>query len=330
MDYGFFLPARGPLATRESIQTLVRRAEDLGFAYLGVPDHIVIPRDIEPRYPYSESGEFPGGASGDCLDQLAVLAFIAGQTSSIRLLTSIMVMPHRSPVLAAKLLATIDVLSGGRLTVGCGVGWMREEFEAIGAPPFDERGRVGNEYLRVFKELWTAADPHFDGAYARFSDISFLPKPVQEPHPPIWIGGESVPAMKRAARLGDGWYPIGSNPNYPLDTAERYRAALDRLSAYAAEADRDLAEIDLGYAAMRWGNPAYGTARPGEGEEAEFLAGGERRILTGSPQQIAGDIEALRDAGVRHLIMNFQRPTPEETSDGMGRLADEVLPLVQD
>ena len=328
MDYGFFLPARGPLATRTSIQTLVRRAEDLGFAYVGVPDHIVIPCDIEPRYPYSESGAFPGGQSGDCLDQLAVLAFIAGQTSKIRLLTSIMVVPHRSPVLAAKLLATIDVLSVGRLTVGCGVGWMREEFEAIGAPPFDERGRVGNEYLRVFKELWTAAAPHFDGAYVRFSNISFLPKPMQKPYPPIWIGGESVPAMKRAARLGDGWYPIGSNPNYPLDTVERYQTALDRLRAYAAEAGRDFAEIELCYAAMRWGNPAYGTASPSEGEDAEFLAGSERRILTGSPQQIAGDIEALRDAGVRHLIMNFQRPTPEETSDGMARFADEVLPLI--
>ena len=310
MDYGFYLPMRGPMATSDGIEAMARRGEELGFAYIAVPDHIVIPRDIESRYPYTESGEFRWGQHGDCLEQLAVLAFLAARTSRIRLLTSIMVVPHRNPVFAAKALATVDILSGGRLTVGCGVGWMREEFEAIGTPPFAERGRVADEYLRVFKELWTSDAPNFDGAYARFANVTFLPKPVQKPHPPLWIGGESVPAMKRAARLGDGWYPINGNPRYPLDTLERYQEALGRLRGYAEDNDRDLADLDLGYAALRWGDDAG----PG--------------LLRGSAREIADDIAGLADAGVRHLVLAFERATLDKTLERLEGFANEVIPLV--
>ena len=310
MDYGFYLPMRGPIATSDGIEAMARRGEELGFAYIAVPDHIVIPRDIESRYPYSESGEFRWGQHGDCLEQLAVLSFLAARTSRIRLLTSIMVVPHRNPVFTAKALATVDILSGGRLTVGCGVGWMREEFEAIGTPPFAERGRVADEYLRVFKELWTSDAPNFHGDYARFSDVVFLPQPVQKPHPPLWIGGESVPAMKRAARLGDGWYPINGNPRHPLDTLERYQEALGRLRGYAEDNDRDFADLDLGYAALRWGED------PGPG------------LLRGSAREIADDIARLADAGVRHLVLAFERATLDKTLERMEGFANEVIPLV--
>ncbi len=310
MDYGFYLPMRGPMATSDGIEAMARRGEELGFSYIAVPDHIVIPRDIESRYPYTESGEFRWGQHGDCLEQLAVLAFLAARTSRIRLLTSIMVVPHRNPVFAAKALATVDILSGGRLTVGCGVGWMREEFEAIGTPPFAERGRVVDEYLRVFKELWCSEEPVFDGAYARFANVTFLPKPVQKPHPPLWIGGESVPAMKRAARLGDGWYPINGNPRYPLDTLERYQEALGRLRGYAEDNDRALADLDLGYAALRWGDDSG----PG--------------LLRGSAREIADDIAGLADAGVRHLVLAFERATLEATLERLEGFANEVIPLV--
>jgi alkanesulfonate monooxygenase SsuD/methylene tetrahydromethanopterin reductase-like flavin-dependent oxidoreductase (luciferase family) len=124
-----------------------------------------------------------------------------------------MVVPHRPPVLTAKILATIDVLSKGRLIVGCGVGWMREEFEAIGAPPYDKRGAVSDEYIRAFKELWTSDNPTFSGKYCSFANVAFAPKPLQKPHPPIWVGGESPVALRRAGRLADAWYPIGSNPS---------------------------------------------------------------------------------------------------------------------
>ena len=130
MEFGFGLPTRGPMAAPQSLATLARTGEELGFAIISVSDHVIIPKAINSTYPYNESGTFAGSPSGECLEQLSLLSFLVGVTSSAKLLTSVMVLPHRPPVLTAKMLATIDVLSNGRLIIGCGVGWMREEFEA--------------------------------------------------------------------------------------------------------------------------------------------------------------------------------------------------------
>src|SRR6202162_1398314 len=137
MRYGFYLPTRGACATAEALEALLGRGEALGFASVMIADHIVFPMQIASRYPYTVSGDFPGG--GDALDQLSLLAFAAGRARALRLVTSVMIVPHRNPVLTAKMLATIDVLSRGRVTVGIGVGWLREEFEALGAADFDRR-----------------------------------------------------------------------------------------------------------------------------------------------------------------------------------------------
>jgi probable F420-dependent oxidoreductase len=290
----------------------------MGFNIISVSDHVVIPKSIDSRYPYSESGEFAGRDSGDCLEQLTTLSFLANATSSIRLLTSVMVLPHRNPVLTAKMLATIDVLSQGRLNVGCGVGWMQEEFEALGAPPYDERGAVGDEYIRIFKELWTRDDPSFEGTYCSFSDITFLPKPVQKPHPPIWIGGESPPALRRAAQLGDVWYPIGSNPRFPVGTPAAYQEAVTHLYRFADAMKRDASTIDLAYSAS-WLND----------REAQTLPDGKRRPLTGTPDEVADDIKAFADVGVRHFMFNFQSETLEATLARMERFATTVRPRVE-
>ena len=150
-----------------------------------------------------------------------------------------MVVPQRHPVLTAKMLATIDVLSKGRLIVGCGVGWLKEEFEALGAPPFAERGRATDEYLDAMKALWTQDAPKFAGKHASFDDVIFAPKPVRKPHPPIWIGGESAVALKRTVRVGDGWYPASNNPQHRLDTPERLAAGVAELHSTAKAAGRD-------------------------------------------------------------------------------------------
>ena len=316
MEFGFGAPTRGPLATPENLLTLAQKGQELGFGIMTVSDHVVVPNDIASRYPYTESGEFPGGA-GQYLEQLTALAYLAGLTSAIRLLTSVMVLPHRAPVLSAKMLATIDVLSGGRLIVGCGVGWMREEFEALGAPPYEERGAVGDEYVRIFKELWTSDNPSFDGKYASFSDVSFLPKPIQKPHPPIWFGGESPPALRRVARLGDAWYPIGNNPRYPVRDPEQFAAYVRRIHRYAEDAGRDPSEIDLAYSAG-WYND----------REARIIDG-QRQLFTGTPEQVAGDIKAFEDAGVRHMMLGFQADTLKETLERMERFANDVKPLTE-
>src|SRR6185295_10578654 len=245
MKYGLTLPGRGLQATPDNLAIIAKRAEELGYYMVLFGDHLVVPRDITSTYPYTADGAFPGSSSGEAMEQLTVLAFLAGQTRTIRLVTSVIIVPHRNPLVAAKALATLDVLSKGRVVVGVGVGWMREEFQALGLPPFAERGAVTDEYIRAFKELWTSDNPTFEGKYCRFADISFLPKPIQKPHPPIWVGGESRRALRRTAQLGNAWYPIDSNPQFPMGEPAQLTAGLQRLAAYANEAGRDPAEIEI-------------------------------------------------------------------------------------
>jgi probable F420-dependent oxidoreductase len=155
-------------------------------------------------------GEHPGSAESNLFEPLSSLAFLAGKTSTIRLGVGVLIVPYRNPVLTAKMLAMIDVFSQGRLTVGVGAGWMREEFVALSAPPFETRGRVTDEYVRQYVSLWTG-DPtgaSAGGSGSHVPDVGFLPRPVQQPHPPIWVGGNGPAAMRRAARLGAGWMPV--------------------------------------------------------------------------------------------------------------------------
>jgi probable F420-dependent oxidoreductase len=316
MDVGLTIPTRGPLAAPDGIETLVRRAEELGFAHLSVSDHLVVPRSIGSRYPYSESGAWPGAASGECLEQFTLLAYLAAISSKPRLITAVAVIPYRGAVHTAKIAATIDVLSEGRMVLGAGAGWLKEEFEALGAPPFEERGRVTDEYLQAFKILWTEDAPRFEGRHVRFANISFLPKPVQKPHPPIWVGGESAPALRRTVRHGDAWFPIGNNPRHPLDTAARLAEGIRRLHQVAEQHGRDPSSIGLAYYAG-WFDET----------KTVQLEDGQRHLLTGSPAQIAEDIAALGDLGVRDLVLNLQRDTLERSLASMQHFADEIRPL---
>lgn len=317
MQFGFDLPLRGPLATPEMMTRIATEAEAMGFGYATVSDHIIFPATITARYPYSETGAFPNMGAGDVYDQLTAIAFLAARTTKLRFLTSVMVVPHRPAVLTAKVIATIDVLSGGRITIGCGAGWLKEEFEAIGAPPFDARGEATNEYLAAFKELWTKDSPRFQGKHVKFDNILFAPKPVQKPHPPLWIGGESAPALRRAAKLGDGWYPIGTNPQFPLDTLDRYRAAVARLHGLLKEQRRDPKAFTLGYrCAIPWGG------------EAAKASDGTRRLFTGDAATVAADIRAMRETGVTSLDFRMAAPTLDGMLANMKRFRDEVMAKV--
>jgi probable F420-dependent oxidoreductase len=318
MDFGVATVSRGECATREGYLAVAEAAEGLGFGFVSVNDHVVVPRDIASRYPYSETGEWAARTAGECLDQLATLAFLAGRTERVNLLTSVMVVPQRHPVLTAKMLATIDLLSAGRLIVGCGAGWMKEEFEALGAPPFAERGRATDEYLDAFKALWTEDAPSFAGKHVRFGDVIFAPKPARKPHPPIWIGGESAVALKRTVRVGEGWYPASNNPQARLDTPERLAAGVAELHKTARAAGRDPKSIDIGYLVL-W--PVDWTAH----KSPE----GARRLFTGSSADMAVDAAALAKVGVRHVALTFQTGTVAETLARMHKFAAEVMPLVR-
>ena len=308
MKYGFTLPGRGQLATPERLGIIAKKGEEFGFDTLLTGDHILVPKNISSVYPYTEGGEFPGSGSGESMEQITLLSYIAGQTSKIRLVTSVLIVPHRNPLIAAKSLATLDVLSGGRLVVGVGVGWMREEFQALGLPPFEERGAVTDEYIRAFKVLWTEDEPHFDGKYISFDDISFLPKPAQKPHPPIWVGGESRPALRRTAELADGWYPLGSNPTFPMGTPEQLQAGLDRLAQYAQRFGRDPSTIETIY-------------RTHQFELQTEAAGPDRLPFVGDADQIAEDILQYQEMGVTSMIWDFLRQTDD---------LDSMLGLMED
>ncbi|HUG37958.1 MAG TPA: LLM class F420-dependent oxidoreductase, partial [Candidatus Limnocylindrales bacterium] len=294
--------------TADALETYVTRGEALGFTSVMIADHIVFPTVINSKYPYTVSGAFPG--QGDALELLALMSFVAGKTRRLRLVSSVMILPYRNPVLTAKALATIDVLSNGRVTVGAGVGWLREEFEALDAPDFDRRGAVSDEYIRIFKTLWTSSPASFSGEFYRFTDLRCEPAPVQKPHPPIWIGGHSRPALRRAARLGDGWHPVGANPAVPLPPAE-LKVSLDELYRLTEAERRDPRSLTISFKA-----PVYDTEMKDPG--------GARRPFSGSPDQIMADIDAYARLGVSEFIFDFRSDSLAQSLDRMERLAATV------
>ena len=310
MKFGFDIPTRGSLATPEIITAIAQKGEMLGFSTAYVNDHIVVPQNIRSQYPYSKDGHWPGGEFDEAMDVLSILAFLASATSAVRLLTSVMVLPYRQPVVAAKMISTIDILSNGRVTIGCGAGWMEEEFLAVGAPPFAERGKSTDEYLEVFREIWTKNTPAYNGTYTQFSNISARPKPKQVPLP-IWIGGESRPALRRTVKYGDGWYPIGYNPRFPIDTLTRFTKRLAILREEAEKLGRDPVTLALAY---------NSTWFKGVGDPVDV--DGERRLFTGDLSDIASDILALGELGVSNIMFRFDRNTLSQTEDTMSSFAD--------
>lgn len=319
MDLGLHLGTRGAAATPEGLSALARRADQLGYAYLGFSDHIVFTRTSDSTYPYSASGAHPVSGSGFCLEQLTCLTFAAAVTSGIRLLTSVMVVPHRPAILAAKVLATADILSKGRVTVGVGTGWLAEEMAALGSPPYDKRGTATNEYIAAFRTLWKDAVPELDGVYARIpKGVVFEPKPPQQPGLPIWVGGEGAAARRRAGRLGDGWYPTLRNPREPLDTPVAFAKALTDVHVQAELAGRDPKSVDVAVFA------------PGASLGRAFQHRDGRRVaFTGSAQEIIADALGFKAEGVRHLVVNFEGDDLNQALDRVEGFARDVMPALR-
>lgn len=314
MKFGLSTLTRGLLTTREAYQAVAKAAEGAGFDFLSVSDHIVVPAELKSAYPYAAGGLFGAAEHGHCLDQLATIAFLAGSTERLRLLTSVLVVPHRPAILAAKLLATIDVLSKGRLIVGAGAGWMREEFALLDLP-FEARGSVTDEYLEAFRELWTKDRPVYSGKHVRFADLLFYPKPLQQPHPPIWIGGESPAALKRAIRLADAWYPGNNNQRRPLDTPARLAAAIAALRVDCEQAGRDPGQLGISLLVQD----------PFEWSAHKTQDGSGRRLFTGSADEMVGDAGALAAIGVGHVAVRLGGQSIAEAVARIERFGAEVI-----
>lgn len=230
MQFGVVLPQFGALArppdVTHHIRTVAQTAERLGYDVLWTADHIIFPQTITTPYPYG--GRFPYPTTDPILGIIATLSYVAALTARITLGSSVLVLPYRNPVVLAKELASLDVLSGGRLLLGVAAGWLKEEFDMLGVP-FHERGRRTDEYIDLLRVLWTQDRATFHGRSFTMTDAACFPKPVQQPQPPIWIGGGSPAALRRVARRGDGWIavPRSSLDDLANDIQEIRRLATD-------------------------------------------------------------------------------------------------------
>ncbi len=262
------------------------------------------------KYPYDASGNHP--STGDAIEPLSLMAFAAGRTSTLRFVTSVLILPHRNPVLAAKMIATIDVLSQGRVTLGIGVGWLREEFEALDAADFDRRGAVSDEYLAIYKKLWGPGPVEHQGTYCSFAPLRCEPRPVQRPHPPIWVGGHSRAALRRTARFADGWHPLGT-----VATAElrppAFAGMVDELKRMTEAEGRDFASITIAFVARLRETP-------------QPIDAADRMPFSGSAAQLIEDVETYRKLGVSHLSFDFRAATLAETQARMDWFAAAVMP----
>ena len=314
MKFGLHFGSRGVAGEPDSLKAIAQKAEALGYEHFGMSDHVIVATEVESAYPYSKTGRFFAQDSGISLEQVTALSFVAAATSNIRLLTSVLVLPHRHPVLAAKMLSTVDVLSKGRLTAGVGVGWMSEEILLLGGPPFVERAKASDEYIEAFRELWTSEAPEQRGSYTDFQNLMFAPKPAQKPHAPIWVGGETKAARKRAGRLGDGWYPVANNPQLPLDTPELYGEALAHVHGVAAQAGREPDGIIGALLAIYC---SIGSEQEGYN--------GDRQTFTGSAQAIIDDIAQFQEHGLEHFLIGGDGSDLQGTNDRLEQFATEVM-----
>ncbi|MEZ5817372.1 MAG: LLM class F420-dependent oxidoreductase [Hyphomicrobiaceae bacterium] len=309
MRYGFYLPTRGPLANRHDLSAILQAAERLGFHSAMVADHIILPTKIESQYPYTVKGNFV--SQSECFEQLSLMAFVAGRTEKLRIVSSVMIVPHRNPVFNAKALATIDVLSGGRLTVGVGVGWLEEEFKALQAADFKHRGAVTDEYIDIFRKLWTGKPVAYEGRFYSFDEVVCDPKPIQANGPPIWIGGHSGPALRRVARLGDGWHPVGATAASPLPP-EEMRQKLGEIERMMTAAGRDFSQLEVSYKA-----PIYDGGVPPPGEA--------RRLFTGGPSAALEDIAKFENLGVDELVFDFRGASLNECVERMQEFSENII-----
>lgn len=226
MKFGIFLPAANPFCTGEYLHAVGTGAEERGIDSVWAPEHVVLFDDYDSSYPYSDDGQIPGFPGSGMLDPFGVLTFVAACTTTVRIGTAICLVPQRNPVYTSSEVATLDWLSGGRFDFGIGVGWLREEFEALGVP-FEKRGLRTDEYLRLLKALWTEEVVDFDGEFHSVRKVRQDPKPVQSPHPPILVGGESDAAMRRVAHHGDGWFGWNHLPDTAATHIEKLKGHLE-------------------------------------------------------------------------------------------------------
>jgi probable F420-dependent oxidoreductase len=279
MRIGINLINFGPGVTPESLARSVELAESLGYHLVMISDHVAITPDVQARYP------------APFYDPFTTLGWLAALTRRAELGTTVIILPYRHPLETARMAANLDRLSGGRLILGIGVGWAKQEFDALGVA-FHQRGAITNDYLAAIKTAWTHDVASHRGRFVSFTDVHTTPRPVRAPHPPIWVGGASDAALRRAVRYGDGWHPIRNRIDWLRDKG------LPRLREIA-EAERMPAPALCPRIRLR--------LTPSPLAEEQRVAG------EGSLDQVRADLEALQALGARYVLLDTYADDPEAT-----------------
>ena len=306
LDVGIY----GRLATRDHILELAALAEASGWESIWVADHVIFPATVTSRYPYNATGSFPVDMTQEpLLEPLATMGVLVGATHRVKIGTAVLVMPYRNPVLLARMLVTLDVLSGGRMIVGAGVGWLAEEFAALEARPFAARGRVTDESIEIVKRLCQGGEVTFQGQHYHLDPMVSNPGSVQRPHPPILIGGTSRAALQRVARVGDGWLSTGLPP-------KRLRERLRLLHTLCEAHGRSLADLRLCHKLFL----NIGEARQG--------ADGRRDAGTGAPSEIVEDLRRLVDLGYGSVIVRYRGSDAAEQRQQLRIFISDIMSKV--
>jgi probable F420-dependent oxidoreductase len=237
MKFGFIPINIGESARPEVLAPLVQKAEAVGVESLWTFEHTIVPLEYSSRYPYNKSGKMAAEPETEFVDPLIALAFAAAHSKRVRLATGVNILAQANPLLLAKQAASIDHLSGGRLMLGLGVGWLQEEFRAMGVP-FERRGARADDYIVAMKKVWSGEVVEHHSEFLDWTNFKSHPVPTQRPHPPLIIGGDSPAALRRVARLGDGWFAVDTNP-------DTLKGRLAELKLLAKEAGRDPAQIEI-------------------------------------------------------------------------------------
>ncbi|HXH83161.1 MAG TPA: TIGR03619 family F420-dependent LLM class oxidoreductase [Candidatus Tectomicrobia bacterium] len=299
MRIGVNLLNFGPAATVEALGRWTQLAEALGYHFVMISDHVAMTPDVVARYP------------APFYDPFVTLGWLAGLTRRVELGTTVAILPYRHPLLTARLAANVDRISGGRFIFGVGVGWARQEFEALGVP-FERRGAMSDDYLAAITAAWRSDPASYDGPFVSFRDVRTGPRPLRAPHPPIWVGGASDAAMRRAVRLGDAWHPIRVRLGWLRESG------LPRLRAIAEKAGRPAPALCPRIRLRITGAPL----------------GDDRRVAgEGSLDQVRADLEALAVLGASHVLLDTYADDPEATRRHeaawrmLATLAERVLDL---
>jgi probable F420-dependent oxidoreductase len=297
---GICVPHYGRPIEVERMLTVVRHAEEAGLDSVWVTDHVIVPQDVDVIY------------REHMLDPLAVLPWLAATTTRVTLGTSVVILPYRTPIPVAKLLASVDVLSGGRLLVGVAIGWMEGEFAALGVP-FKERVSRSEEAITLMKTLWTEERPQLETARHHLAGLQVSPMPLHKPRPPILIGGMSEPALRRVARLGDGWHATGAT----VQTFREGKQAVTRL--WKEEGRTGEPHWSLRIAIFVDGVHEWAV-------DEKFLRG--RHALRGTIRQVAGQLAEYQRLGVDHVALEVSYSTYPAILETIDLIADEVMPAL--